>query len=431
MSSDQINYRLDGVYRQRQEGFLMQRVKLPTGVISSLQARAVARIAKTFGKETIHLTSRGSMEIHWIRETDLPEVKIELAKAGLTSRGACGGAVRGVTCGSQGAHGFPVLESMARQIHRHFTGNPRFERLPKKFKIGIEADMVGGRHLIQDVGLVLARIDNGKACYDAWIAGGLGRQPRPAFFLARELPEERIIPLIEAVLKVYIDHAPPPKRLKYLASELGEENLRRLIESEPLYSEELPPHDGLPENNVSANSLHQARLPVFAGQLTNEELAAIADISDRCARGILIVSSDQDILFPLDDNTSPDQAVTALKQAGFTVASPLDNLRFRICPGSHECLMGLAPVRDIAREAALAIPPDLLERVWSISGCPNSCTQPQLADIGIVTSRLTATEEGVKTPRFDIYRKTGTELGQTVRESLTGAELLEAIRLLQ
>src|SRR5450759_986484 len=69
--------------------------------------------------------------------------------------------VRGITCGSHGAQGFPQLESRARRIHRHFTGNPRFERLPKKFKIGIEADVIGGRHLIQDVGLVLAGREEG------------------------------------------------------------------------------------------------------------------------------------------------------------------------------------------------------------------------------------------------------------------------------
>ena len=177
MSRAGSEYRLDGIYPQRQEGFHMQRVKLPAGVISAAQARAVAAVSTRFGQGTVHLTTRGSMEIHWLKEEDLSRVKRELAKAGLISRGACGGAVRGITCGSPGAPGFPVLEALARRLHRHFTGNPRFERLPKKFKIGIEADLAGGRHLIQDVGLVLARFDEGRARYDIWIAGGLGREP--------------------------------------------------------------------------------------------------------------------------------------------------------------------------------------------------------------------------------------------------------------
>jgi sulfite reductase (ferredoxin) len=118
------------------------------------------------------------MEIHWLSERGLPQIKRELAQVGLTSRGACGGAVRGVTCGSQDAQGFPALETLARRLQSHFTGNPRFERLPKKFKIGIEADVSGGRHLIQDVGLVLSRVEEGRDRFDIWIAG-LSRSSRP------------------------------------------------------------------------------------------------------------------------------------------------------------------------------------------------------------------------------------------------------------
>ena len=262
MSTTVSEYRLDGIYKQRQEGFYMQRVKLPAGVISAAQARAVAAVATRFGRGTVHLTTRGSMEIHWLAEADLPEVKRDLAKAGLTSRGACGGAVRGITCGSQGAQGFPALESLARRLHRHFTGNPRFERLPKKFKIGIEADAAGGRHLIQDVGLVLAGISGDSARYDVWIAGGLGREPRAGFLFARDLPEERVIPLIEAIVTVYAAHAPPPKRLKYLAREFGEEKLRRLIEAEPAAGEELPPVSGLPDHLIAdAAGRHRLELP--------------------------------------------------------------------------------------------------------------------------------------------------------------------------
>ncbi|HZV82562.1 MAG TPA: nitrite/sulfite reductase, partial [Geobacteraceae bacterium] len=252
MNSEPRNLRLDGIYKQRQEGFFMQRVKLPAGVISAEQACKVAAVADRFGRGTVHLTTRGSMEIHWLKEGDLLLVKQELAKVGLTSRGACGGAVRGVTCSSQGAVSFPGLESLARRLQRHFTGNPRFEGLPKKFKIGIEADCAGGRHLIQDVGLVLAGSDAGVATYDVWIAGGLGREPRPGFLLASGVREERLLSVIEAVVAVYARLAPPPKRLKFLARELGEDELRRLIEAEPVYREVVPQSSGFADNLTPA-----------------------------------------------------------------------------------------------------------------------------------------------------------------------------------
>ena len=425
MSTAGSEYRLDGIYKQRQEGFFMQRVKLAAGIISTDQARAVAAVSTRFGQGTIHLTTRGSMEIHWLKEKDLPQIKRELAKTGLTSRGACGGAVRGITCGSQGAQGFPVLETLARRLHRHFTGNPRFERLPKKFKIGVEADVVGGRHLIQDVGLVLARLDGGVAQYDIWIAGGLGREPQAAFLFAEDVAEERIIPIIEAIIAVYTTHAPPPKRLKFLANTFGEAKLRRLIEAETAYNEEIPAVNGLPEHLVTAaDGCHRLELPVFTGKLTSAQLAAIAESADRIADGVLMVTADQDIALLLTAGVNAARELNELQLAtGLTTVAPA----LRVCPGSHECLMGLTATRDVASGLLMHIGNAGQKLSWAVSGCPNSCTQPQLANVGVVSSTLVKGEGGERTPRFDLYRRGDRELGAAIERSLTLDELYEKV----
>lgn len=428
MSAAGSEYRLDGIYKQRQDGYYMQRVKLAAGVISAAQARTVADVSARFGQGTVHLTSRGSMEIHWLKEAALPQVKRELAKVGLTSRGACGGAVRGITCGSQGAQGFPALETLARRLHHHFTGNPRFEGLPKKFKIGVEADVTGGRHLIQDAGLVLTRIDEGHAYYDVWIAGGLGREPQPGFLLAADIGEERVIPVIEAVIAVYATHAPPPKRLKYLAKEFGEQQLRQLIEAEPVYRDEIPLVGGLPEHLVSlAEGQQRLEVPVFAGELTAGQLAIIADSADRLADGVLMVTANQDIALLLPAGSDKAAELRALQQVT-GLAAESSPLALRVCPGSHECRMGLAATRDVAREITAHVSAQGHKLTWALSGCPNSCTQPQLADVGIVAARLTADSAGEKSPRFDVYRNTGAGLGQKVGEGLTRVELMATLQ---
>ena len=427
MSRAGSEYRLDGIYKQRQDGFYMQRVKLAAGVISADQARTVAAVSTRFGQGTVHLTTRGSMEIHWLKEDDLPQIKRELAKTGLTSRGACGGAVRGITCGSQGVQGFPLLETVARRLHRHFTGNPRFERLPKKFKIGIEADATGGRHLIQDVGLVLAGYENDRAVFDIWIAGGLGKEPRAGFLFAERVTEERLMPIIEAIITVYATHAPPPKRLKFLAKEFGEEKLRRLIQEEPSYREEIPVVTGLPEHLVpTPHGLQRLELPVFGGKLTAEQLSAIADAADRLAAGVLVVATDQDIALLLSPDIDSAEELNKLRQStgmAFDTAVPT----FRICPGSHECRMGSAATRDIAGRVVAQISQAGKKLSWALSGCANSCSQPQLADVGIVAVRLTADADGEKTPRFDLYRRLDSGLGEKVQEGLTEAELIEML----
>ena len=431
MTQTGSDYRLDGIYLQRQSGFFMQRVKLAAGVISAPQARTVAGVAERFGRGTLHLTTRGSIEIHWLSENVLSEVKRELAQVGLTSRGACGGAVRGVTCGSQGAQGFPLLESAALRLHRHFTGNPRFERLPKKFKIGIEADVSGGRHLIQDVGLVLSRVEEGRACFDVWIAGGLGREPRPGFLLAEEVAEERLIPIIEAVLKVYIAHAPPPKRLKHLAQEFGQEQLMRLIRAEASFSEEIPPTSGLAVHLVPEPAgRRRLEVPLFAGDLTSDQLRCLAEFADTHAEGVLMVTANQDIAFLLTEGEQlPEAAVQLREKSGLTAATD-SGVIMRVCPGNHECRMGLAATRVVAEEILAIVGSRSRELEWAVSGCSNSCTQPQLSDVGIVATRLAVADDGNRAPRFDIYRRDDGGLGRKVLGSLTHEELLEQVRLI-
>ncbi|MBC7962695.1 MAG: nitrite/sulfite reductase, partial [Steroidobacteraceae bacterium] len=345
MTAQVSEYRLDGIYRQRQDGFFMQRVKLAAGVISAAQARAVAAAAVRFGQGTIHLTTRGSLEIHWLKESDLAGVKRALLAAGLASRGACGGAVRGVTCASQGAPGFPAVETMARRLHRHFTANPRFERLPKKFKIGVEADAASRRHLIQDVGLVLAGSADGIARYDLFAAGGLGREPQPAFLFEAGVSENRIIPLIEAIARVYSANTPSGKRLKHLLREVGESEFRRLVALEPSAAEELPTVGGLPENLAPPAAARRIVANIFAGELTSDQLLALADFADRWADGILMATVDQDIAFHVVGKFDPAEAISALERAGFSDRQ----VSFRVCPGNHQCLVGLSPTRDVAR----------------------------------------------------------------------------------
>ncbi len=421
MSFDWLALRIEGIYRQPVEGFAMLRIKLPAGVLSAVQGRGIGELATLFARGALHLTTRGSIELHWVRGEDLPAVKGGLAALGLTSRGACGGAVRGVTCASQGSAGFPQVESLARQLQRQFTGNPRFERLPKKFKIGIFTDAADRGHLIQDVGLVLKG-----SGYDVWIAGGLGRDPQGAFLLEEHVSHGRIIPLIEAILYVYSAHAPAGKRLKHVAREMGQEGLRRLIGEQPAASLEFSPPAGLPDNFIPSPTDHgRLEIPVFGGELSADGLTRLADFAETWGGGWLVVTADQNVALHLTGDG--DVARRELALIGFAGESKAEQVCFRICPGSHECRMGLAQTRDLARLVIDNLGPVAGAARWAISGCQNSCAQPQIADYGIMTSGVVKGEDGSRSPRFELYRNDGEGLGEVMKKDLTTEELLTAV----
>ncbi len=422
-------YRLNGIYKQRQPGFYLQRIKLPAGVISAEQAVKVAEIVDRYARGRIHLTSRGSMELHWLNEADLPEVARQLAMVGLTGRGACGGAVRGVVCGSLSAATSPRLEALVRTIHCYFTANPRFETLPKKFKIAVEADTLSGRHMIQDLALVPATAGSGAAAYDVWTAGGLGREPQPGFLLAAAVAEELILPLIEAVIGIYAARTPAGKRLKHLLLEIGQEEFRSLVMGAAALS---PPSSYgknlaavlLPEPGGTPRRLQAG---VFAGELSGSELHALAAMAAKWAGGVMVVTTEQNIVCHLPSATDVNAARQELVYAGFAGISRQERVDFRVCPGSHECRMGLTLTRALALEIVALSGPVGMKLRWALSGCPNSCTRPQLADVGIVVSRL-VNEEGERTARFDLYRGNGSDSFATaVGRGLSQEELLREV----
>ena len=409
MTIDYQKLRLDGIYRQNDADQLMLRVKVPAGVLSALQAETLSSIAETFSNGRLHLTCRGSVELHWLEYPQLPDIFRQLAAVGLTTRGACGGAVRGISCSTSAGPGFVVAQRVARNFHRHFAGNPHFEGLPKKFKIGIESGYAGARHLIQDLGIVHTGTVENSERFDVWCAGGLGREPQAAFLLRKDVAEAELLPLAEAVVRTYARHAPPTKRLKHVARALGAERLRELIAAD--YS----PPGYVPSTLAGAltrdTGVHLV-LPVFAGEIDSADLRRAAATAAAHGDGMLVLTADQDLVLFLPEQASYDLARKQL--ADLLLDTPAAAASFRICPGNHECRMGLAPTRDIARQVLTSLQPGARKRTFAISGCANSCSQPQLADVGIVTTKLNKGDDGIRFPTFDLYQRSDEGLGQAI-----------------
>jgi sulfite reductase beta subunit-like hemoprotein len=311
------------------------------------------------------------------------------------------------------------------RLHRYFTGNPHFEGLPKKFKLAVENGYSGARHLCQDLALVYLGREGERELCDLWVAGGLGRQPQEAFLLANRVPVERLLPLVEGVIRVYQQHAPAGKRLKHLLAEIGEPQFRTLLAKETVGAPSLPLSSSLDDEFGSAIAPGTAgwvELPVAAGQLASNDLRRAAAIADESGDGFLAISREQNLLVSLSAGVDEPALSTALQQAGLLPAEP--TLHCRVCPGSHACPKGLVPTRDLARQLDEILGSQGRSLNWAISGCPNGCSQPQLADCGIV-----ATKKGTQSQdaRYDLLHRDGEGFGQPLKSGLTKNELLLAL----
>src|SRR5437867_4817770 len=231
-----------GTYGQRQPGFQMLRVKIAAGVLKPEQLRVLAGIADDYSTGRGHLTTRENVQFHFVKLENVPGTMRRLATAGLTTREACGNTVRNVTacpvagvCPGEAFDVTPYALGVSRYLLRH----PDFHDLPRKFKIafsGCEDDGACAVAGIHDVGLIAqVRGNNGtsRRGFKVLVGGGLGSLPTEAAGLTDFLPEEELLPTIEAVLRVFTETGNRKNkllaRLKYVLREKGIEEFRRLV----------------------------------------------------------------------------------------------------------------------------------------------------------------------------------------------------------
>jgi sulfite reductase (NADPH) hemoprotein beta-component len=235
ISADEYRqYRLSrGIYGQRQDGAHMVRAKIPAGVLSSAQLRALADCATRFSRSYGHVTTRQNLQFHFVKPADVPPFIAALAGCGLTTREACAHTVRNVVaCAEAGVCAKAAVDvtGWAEAVARHFLRGPLGSGLPRKFKINLSgcADDCA-RGAMQDLGVV-ARVRDGTRGFCLVAGGGTATFARGALLLEEFLPAEQLLAACEAVLRVFNaegDRTNVQKaRLKWVVHRLGAEAFR-------------------------------------------------------------------------------------------------------------------------------------------------------------------------------------------------------------
>jgi len=220
-----------GVYGQRQEGVNMLRIKVPGGRLTAAQLDALADVTEAYAQRDVaHITTRQSIQIHFIPLARIPEAMRRLAQAGLTSREACGNAVRNMSaCALSGVCPREHVDVNAHVdgATRHFLRNPLNQQMPRKFKISFsacEADCA--QSLLQDCGVVAIKKD-GQRGFMVKAGGGLGHKPREAIVVEEFIPEQELLFSLEALVTLHNKYSDRTKRaksrIKFLVERFGAE----------------------------------------------------------------------------------------------------------------------------------------------------------------------------------------------------------------
>jgi ferredoxin-nitrite reductase len=423
-----------GLYHQRkgQESYFMMRIGTPNGVLTPGQTEVVAEIADEFargpednpifGDGFVDWTTRQSIQLHWIKLEDVPEIFDRLEAVGLSTQQACGDSWRnivGCPVAGKDAHEYVDALPVAEGLHETYKGDDDHSNLPRKWKVSVTGCREGcGQGDINDLAFEPARKDvDGETVrgFNVRVGGGLARnEPRFARDIDVFVTPEEAIEVGGALSALFRDHGDREDRynarIKFLVDEWGTEKLREVLQDDYVDFELASAGEDLREEyTYNAGHNHHATggksdhvgvheqadgnyyvgLDVLVGRMAAADVHELARLADAYGSGEVRVTQRQNVIVtdvpesaldellaePLLDDYSPD---------------PNPFMRGSIaCTGTEFCSLSIVETKNrMVRYARwlkdnVDLPADVEDFHVHLSGCTASCAQPQIADVSL------------------------------------------------
>lgn len=408
LKSDYMYFKYAGLTLQKPstDGLFMFRVKIPAGIITFNQAKRLAWLASTYGKGILDLTTRQSVQVHWVPFEQLSDIFKQLEKDGLTTSEAEGDVPRNII-GNPMADIDPdelfECSDLIQQINDFLQNNEDYSNLPRKFKISISTNYWNAANAqIQDIAFTPAtKMQNGIQVngFDVYVGGGLGAVPRLGKPLNMFVQPKDVMPVIEGVLALYREYGNRTNRkrarLKFLVEDWGferfEEELRAIVGPLPTAgkSELKGWHYGMVQKFAPQKQAgyYTAAIRIPAGRITSEDFESYAELAARYGTGEMRIDHAQNLLIPniSKDNLEDFEKEPVVQKYGFIQNNLLSY--GMSCTGNEFCNMAFTETKALLKttlelldqKLELDVPVRII-----INGCPNNCGHRSIADIGLL-----------------------------------------------
>ena len=431
----------NGLYIQRLAPML--RIAVPYGTISSPQLKVIAEISRNYDKGYGHLSTRQNIQLNWPELEEVPDILADLAEVGMHAIQTSGSCVRNVT--TDHFAGVSADEEVDARpycelLRQWSTYHPEFDWLPRKFKIALNGSSSDrAATAVHDIGIEARKIPSGDVVLDVYVGGGLGRTPVIGSLIRTGLAERDLLTYVEAILRVYNRYGRRDNkykaRIKILVRAMTPQIFREKVDAEwehlqdgpgALTDEEIlrvknsfvPPtytdlnneesllgtqrlknrhFNAWVENNVDAHkqkgyaivTLSTKTAGVPPGDVTDIQMDAVADWSDKYGYGEIRISHEQNFVLPdVRQSDLLELFVAAEKQAlGAANVGLLTDVV--CCPGGDYCSLANAKSIPVAEEIQRQFDDydylhDLGPLDLNISGCMNACGHHHVGHIGIL-----------------------------------------------
>ncbi|SMO33454.1 nitrite/sulfite reductase [Melghirimyces algeriensis] len=433
-----------GLYLQRpkEDGYFMMRVNVPSGILNQDQVVTLAGIAQDYGRGIYDITTRQAVQFHWLRIEEIPDIFHRLSRVGLSSAGACGDITRNIVGNPlAGIDPDELLDttSIVKDLYQFFQHNYDFSNLPRKYKLSVSANLRNASNAeINCVSFTPAvkKIDGKEVKgFHLKVGGGLSSRPYLAETLNVFIRPEEVREVAVAVTTIFRDYGYRKKRtrnrLKFLMADWGPDAfLEKLVE----YTGPLPEKGEEPVKEWNAGyfyGVHQQKqkglnyigFNVPVGRLSADEVLELARISKKYGNGEIRNCNSQNLIIP----NIPDEHVEQLLQEHIFKRITLDPPPFIgysvSCTGIEYCNLALVETKERMRKIAEYLDEevkiDVPVRIHMV-GCPNSCGQRQIADIGLQGIKMKSKEKKGLVEAFEIHVGGTLEGGGELNKKLKG-----------
>ena len=228
----------NGLYMQRHA--YMLRVAVPYGLLSSVQVRKFAHIARKYDRGYGHFTTRQNIRYNWINLEDTPDILAELATVEMHAIQTSGNCMRNITSDEfAGVAADEIFDPRpyAEILRQWTTFHPEFAYLPRKFKIAINGSKEDRAAIaVHDIGLTVVHNEAGEVGFKVMVGGGMGRTPILGSVIREFLPWQHVMTYLEAILRIYNQFGRRDNiykaRIKILVKAIGVEEFARQVEEE-------------------------------------------------------------------------------------------------------------------------------------------------------------------------------------------------------
>ena len=393
----------------------MMRIGLPNGIASAEQLEVIADIAAKHGRDLVDITVRQAIQLHWLTIQSLPEIIDRLNQAGLSPKGACGDVVRNVTgCPLAGLAADEVLDAspIAIAAAGELTGNDALYNLPRKFKVSITGCPAWCSYPeINDIGLTPAVRTNGSGQdvgFSLRVGGGLSADPHLAVRLNAFVRQDQAVEVVRKITELFRDQqglreSRDRARMKHLflregwtaETFLADLNRRLGYQLDPGVEEHVPDdvyRDHVGIHRQKQEGLCYVGLSVLRGRMTAAQLHAVASLAAQYGNGQLRTTVMQNLIVVNVPATKAQELARELEALGLPVEGSSFWRGAIACTGSEFCKLAITETKGFTRwvvdELEERLPGFDQQLKLHVTGCPNSCGQHWIADIGMEGKKL-------------------------------------------